>query len=553
MNLNPQQQEVVSSVNGVYVVIAGPGSGKTRCMVERLYKMISLGIPLSDTLFLTFTSSAAVEAAERTGIVNAEKIFRTFHSFALELIKKERAHVPFPLTDAVIPTRGEDFQLIYDLVKLHRVRSFKDLQGKISEWKRSGVTPDQAVDEAIGADLYYAEAYKDYETKCRQQGWLDFDSLIYETIKLLETNEDVRNRHKKKYISVDECQDTDINQFKLLKLLFTGNIMVVGDENQLIYEWRSAQPGNLSNFSRSFPGAKVLYLGQNYRSTAELVAFFRDILPEDNGIASHMVCWLDALSPEQQRAAYEEKKLQDPNFTTSFDEWIEEWRGTGPQFINYVTSDMEIGTVIELACQDPQNSAIISRTNHTLFKAQLYATERGIKYKNLGNKDFWEQREVQALLDYAKEFTSSQNAAEVLNQIIATNNLYYRFRNSGGGMSDPIQNLNDVVRLAKTKNMAIKEFCDYINRLKYGRRSRKDRDLTFATVHQAKGREWKNVYVINAAQGVMPHQNGEIKEEKRIFFVACSRAARNLQVSWCGPKTEFLSDFDHEYVYQKGQ
>src|SRR5205807_240445 len=85
------------------------------------------------------------------------------------------------------------------------------------------------------------------------------------------------------------CQDTDTTQFRLLQLLYAGNIFVVGDENQLIYEWRSAQAGNLTNFKRTFPGANTLYLGTNYRSTARLVDFFKKILPVDNGLASHML------------------------------------------------------------------------------------------------------------------------------------------------------------------------------------------------------------------------------------------------------------------------
>jgi hypothetical protein len=233
MNLNEQQKTVVNTIDGVWVVIAGPGSGKTACMVERFLNMITKGIQVRDILNLTFTNSAATEAAARVGILDAEKVFRTFHSFALELIKKERAHLPFKLTDTVIPVRGEDYQLLFDLTKDYpAIASFRTLQGKLSEWKRSSVEPEQALAEAVGNEYYYALAYQGYEVRCREQGWLDFDSLMRETVQLLETNEDVRNRWKKKYISVDECQDTDVVQFRLLQLLFDGNIMVVGDENQ---------------------------------------------------------------------------------------------------------------------------------------------------------------------------------------------------------------------------------------------------------------------------------------------------------------------------------
>jgi superfamily I DNA/RNA helicase len=342
MNLNEQQKQVVSAVDGVWVIISGPGSGKTLCMVERFLNMIVKGIDQKDILNLTFTSSAAENAAQRVGLLNADKVFRTFHSFALELIKKERSQLPFGLTESVIPVRGEDNLLLIELLKSNRnLSSFKSLQGKISEWKRSNIEPDQAIEESVGNEYYYALAYEEYEKKCREQGWLDFDSLIRESVKLLETNIDVRNRWKKKYISVDECQDTDIVQFKLLKLLFDGNIMVVGDENQLIYEWRSAQPGNLTNFSQNFPGAKILYLGQNYRSTGKLVNFFKEIIPVDNGLASHM--------------------------KTDNEEGID------PKLIQYPDSDTEIVAVLDEAIKDPENSVIIARTNRKLFDVQRIA------------------------------------------------------------------------------------------------------------------------------------------------------------------------------------
>jgi superfamily I DNA/RNA helicase len=511
---NSAQQEVINAVNGSFVVIAGPGSGKSTVLIERHIQMLTKGISQKDILNLTFTSAAAESLVKRVGLLNADQVFRTFHSYALELIKKERAAVPFQLTDTVIPVRGEDYQLLFDLVKAYpAISSFRTLQGRISEWKRSSIEPEQAIKEAIGKEYYFANAYADYETGCREQGWLDFDSLMRETVKLLETNEDVRHRNQKRYISVDECQDTDITQFRLLQLLFGGNILVVGDENQLIYEWRSAQPGNLSNFERLFPGARKLYLGQNYRSTKRLVNFFKEIIPLDNGIASHM--------------------------TTDKEDGVE------PVLMKYTDSDTEARKVLDEATKDPENSVIIARTNRQLFEVQRIATSKEIKYRNLGKKDYWEQNEVKALLNLAKDAHQLEPAAASLKRIIQDHNLFNRYRNTGDQMnSDPIENLNNIVKLAATKGGTLMEFLTYIRKRTYGRKSKKDKDLMLATVHQAKGREWKNVFVIGAQQGVMPHKDGELTEEKRIFFVACSRAAENLQISWSGTRSMFLERED---------
>ena len=161
MNFNEQQREVINAIDGVWVTVAGPGSGKTACMVERHLRMVMGGIPTNDILNLTFTNSAATEAAKRVGLLNAEQVFRTFHSFALDLLKRERKYLPFKLTDTVIPVRGEDYQLLFDLVRqFPGIASFRTLQGRLSEWKRSNIEPEQAIRESIVKEYYYALAYE---------------------------------------------------------------------------------------------------------------------------------------------------------------------------------------------------------------------------------------------------------------------------------------------------------------------------------------------------------------------------------------------------------
>ena len=511
VELNEQQKDITKAVDGVYVVIAGPGSGKTKTLLERHIRMLMAGIQQKDILNLTFTSAAAAEMVKRVGLIKAESVFRTFHSFALELIKREREFLPFKLNDLVIPVKGEDYQLLFDLTREYEFEDFRTLKDKLSEWKRSNIEPEQAIKrfESVGGEsLRLAQAYQDYEQRSREQGWLDFDSLMREAVKLLETNEDVRKRNQKKYIAVDECQDTDITQFRFLQALFNGNILAVGDENQLIYEWRSAQPGNLSNFSRSFLGAKTLYLGKNYRSTGALVRFIRENLPVDNGLASHMV--------------------------------TDNAEGVEPTFTHYPDPDTETRQVLS-KITDPENTVIIARTNRQLFEVQRIAASRGIKYRNLGKRDFWDQNEVKSLLTHAKDHITEPSAAATLASIATS--LHYRYRNSGDYDSDPIENLNRVVQLAQTKGGTVAEFLTYINKLTHARKSRKERDLTLATVHQIKGQEAKHVFIIGAEQGKMPHKQGELAEERRIWFVAISRAAEDLHISWSGPRSMFLNNY----------
>jgi superfamily I DNA/RNA helicase len=166
--LNPEQQAGVKAVDGDFVMIAGPGSGKTRVLTERYLEMRAKGIPDRDILNLTFTNSAAKEMLERVGLLNAESVFRTFHSFCLDLLKKERAYIPFPTCPTIIPVRGEQFMLIKDLLQIYPpITSYHALSDRIAEWKAENISPDGALDQEFnsGIGYFYALAYHDYESK----------------------------------------------------------------------------------------------------------------------------------------------------------------------------------------------------------------------------------------------------------------------------------------------------------------------------------------------------------------------------------------------------
>src|SRR5487761_206677 len=188
MSLSAEQLAVINSQEGVFVTVACPGSGKTRCITERFTRLLSTGVPPSDILSLTFTAEAAAEMAKRAGAIDT-KCFRTFHSFCLNLMQVERKEVPFQMCETIIPVENQNYELLFRLCKTYpQIRNFRDLQSQISLWKQTGVDPDRALDESNGNDYYVALAYGDYERISRDEGWLDFDSLQREAKLLLETN-----------------------------------------------------------------------------------------------------------------------------------------------------------------------------------------------------------------------------------------------------------------------------------------------------------------------------------------------------------------------------
>lgn len=800
MILNPQQELAANAIDGVWVTIAGPGSGKTTVLVERYIRMLTRGINTRDILNLTFTNAAAEQMQTRIGMTDAKSSFRTFHSFALEVLKKEREHLPFELCDEIIPVKAQDYQLLAELCRQFPQLQYKTLREKITRWKCENTDPATAMEEARhqGAEYVYSLAYEQYEKGMRLEGWLDFDACITEVVKLFETNLEVLARWKRKYIAVDEAQDTDEKQFRLLQLIFDGNMFAVGDENQCqppgtlvdvlvspvqgrvaakvkqvpiellsetndrivswdhygkrmrlgkgrrfrravrqfdgnllqiemnnettkvtpnhfvwtkfnrkalqnkthfvylmwrrdrgfrigtstlrtacggnqishrgyqeradkmwildvvesnteahtreeiyslqyqipertfhnyrtavtgqqikrvfksvswaggfnlllekgllfeypliswgnrkkhrtkfhgyfktvaanlleklmdlptkktykssliqkikkikycgpvysldvekdhtyiadnvpvgncIYEWRSAQAGNLSKFYERFPNAKTLYLGQNYRSTKKLVEFFKEILPVDNGIASHM--------------------------TTDNEV------GVDPTVVEYSYDLQEADRVLS-KITDPEHTAILARTNRQLFAFQKACTSRNIRYKYLGKDGFWQQSEVKRLLKLAKESNDTRPANEVLADLITKHNLIWIYRNLADAENDPVKNLNDAVRMSANKGN-VTEFLNYLRRLAYATKAIKC--LTLATVHKAKGLEFDYVFLVGCSQGKIPHKNGEIMEEKRIFFVGASRAAKHLELSYFGPRSEFLNNYiDRIQVYEE--
>jgi DNA helicase-2/ATP-dependent DNA helicase PcrA len=288
-----------------------------------------------------------------------------------------------------------------------------------------------------------------------------------------------------------------------------------------IYEWRSAQAGNLSNFARTFVGAKTLYLGQNYRSTRRLVEFFKRILPVDNGLASHLI----SMRPQ----------------------------GDPVRFISYSHEDEEANEVLNDINDRgiTEESAILARTNRQLQLIQRRAMSRNIKAEILGKKNVWQENEVKHLIDLTKErIADTRPAATVMTELIKEHNLVYRYANTKQGLDkDPLENMNDVVRMGGRKSKAtgqpltVFQFLDWLRKITHMRRSQTEPILTLSTVHQAKGREWRYVYVVGANQGTMPHRDGELLEEHRIFFVGCSRAADELQISFSKNRSQFLNDF----------
>lgn len=288
INLSDEQRAAVETTEGALAIIAGPGSGKSSVLIARYLRLLEQSKP-EDVLALTFTSEAAKSLRERAEARLPYKIepkrtsgAMTFHSLALAFTVQELGNFPFTLQPFPLATEGQAAKFIGETARRCKL-DFRELQSWISLQKRNVVRPAEALKAAEEGDddITMALAYKEYDGKLRDAGLLDFDSLLVEMYTLLVSSPEIRLRWSFKFIMVDEFQDTDELQMRILKLLAKrwGNICAVGDINQGIYSWRGASYDVLLKFAEHFPGAKTLYLNNNYRATKALTDFNYQIAP----------------------------------------------------------------------------------------------------------------------------------------------------------------------------------------------------------------------------------------------------------------------------------
>ena len=597
VHLNPYQRAVVDFREGVAVVQAAPGSGKTACIVQRVQALLREGVPTKEILSLTFTNSAAKEMRERADLGEDTKVFSTFHSWALSFIKREALALPFKVKTGF---HGEPAPLLLPLDACRLLAQicrhlpdkvqWKDAQSFISRMKRRGVSPQMAYRaiENDGEEKFIA-AYAKYEVALRDKGVLDFDSIVIETANLLRTREDVRARNQYRFVQVDEAQDTDEAQASAVKYIIEkhGNCVFVGDTNQNMYSWRGAV-GNLEAHVKAlFPDAVILPLAINYRSTQSIVDYCKEIAPNRNASVT------DLTTPNE--------------------------KGIEPVFRLYAREDEEAKAVI-LGCQDLGNTAVLARTNRQLGVVENECANRGLRYKLLGKSGYWSQREIKDVVSIIgavvrpidanvmgalkarcemtkfirkadghgtkgvptllKEMQAREVGKASLYSLLcryrgdgadAVNNLGHQLRSLRSEVSrlsgadgakriierfgvlssydeddnkdenvdnDPRDNIMKLVEYAGKKK-SVDEFFEWTCKVQRGLRARTDA-LALGTIHAAKGKEWPTVFVIGVNQDVLPHIKGDLEEECRIYFVACSRAAKRLCVSANGVPSELI-------------
>lgn len=602
--LNSAQEDAVLHETGPLLILAGAGSGKTKTLTHRIAYLIGeKGVPSSAILAVTFTNKAAKEMRYRLAELLGENAdnrsfmpwMGTFHSICARMLRFDGEHIGVP-RNFIILDEADKLGLIKQAMRQLSIseKTFtpRGIASMISTAKNDLVSPDEYASLAtLPQQRAAADVYPVYESLRKQTGALDFDDLISEAVRLLNSSTELKQIWQRRFQSVliDEYQDTNAAQYRLIKLLVgeEQNICVVGDDWQSIYSWRGADFTNILNFERDFPGATIVKLEQNYRSTKSILD------------AAHNV-----ITKNVQRS---DKAL-----------WTDSGEGL-PVQVMYVGSEVHeaeslvnrIKTAADLRVRRYSDFAVLYRTNAQSRSIEDSFIRYSIPYRIVGGTRFYDRKEIKDIIAYLRllyqpndnpsfnrivnvparglgaksvqtfldwQSQTSMSILDALNAIDLCGGLTPRartaFRELGEGLS-LLRGELETLSLAQMIELIIKRF-NYMGYLDDGTAQAEDRQanvaelvsdakerpeldvpgyleeislisdldsaddrqdaVTLMTLHAAKGLEFPVVFMIGMEETIFPHTRAlydatEMEEERRLCYVGMTRAREELYLT----------------------
>jgi len=591
-DLNPEQKQAASFKDGVCAVIAVPGSGKTKTMMERIGILVTEhGISPENILGLTFTRNAADEMRNRLvpvlGDLSTRVFLATIHSFCHTVLRSEGYTFDILF--------GKD-QIIFvkEVMKKLKIKdvSIGMVLREISLAKNNLIPVDEFQDlyEGDTTMLKIGNIYKAYDKRKSDRMMMDFDDLLVETYLLLKQNEDVRGKYREifKHLLVDEFQDTNPAQMEILKLLMghsdngNGSFWICGDDAQSIFSFTGASVGNILNFKSMFPESEQFILNLNYRSTPQILCACQNLI-QHNIRQIHKI--LETQNPEGDDVIVLESSSEETEALSLVNEILE---------------------LVERKDFTHKNIAVLYRCNFQSRSIEESFLQHKIPYHIENGLNFYDRKEVKILLDYLRVISNpdSESADDALVNIINVPNRYigrkfigelnqFAFKRDSRlypalqsmpikltyirknvkefiAFIDPliedsetlepselislirvaldydrfitdedipspddvkIANLNQL-QLAAARYRSIESFLEYTENFQDEAVSDNKEGVSLMTIHKAKGLEFPVVFLVGLVEGILPTKKAEnIEEERRICFVAISRAMKLLYLS----------------------
>jgi DNA helicase-2/ATP-dependent DNA helicase PcrA len=584
--LNPQQKEAVLCTEGPVLVVAGPGSGKTRVLTHRAaYLVADRGIDPQSLLLLTFTNKAANEMRERAcrlmSDYAAEKTppfpwAGTFHATCSKILRRDGQVIGIP-PSFVIYDDGDTKTLLGRIIKEHKFS--KNIKPGPVAWAIQG-----AKNELIDEKEYpryargqfqdaVAEIYPIYQKILGKNNALDFGDLIAKAVRLFEEAPEVLEKYQQRfrYILVDEYQDTNQAQYVLTKQLADRhqNIFVVGDINQNIYSWRGANYRNLLQFEKDYPSAKIFRLEQNYRSTPEILRAAKNVISK----SSHNL----------NLELFTENKEHEPI-----------------KFYEARNERDEAQYVISKIRGKYGDFAVLYRTNAQSRALEEAFLRSGTPYKIVGGIKFYDRKEIKDILSYLRlvqnpmdtvsldrieklgkkrmrlflenvlpPLSPAMTTLDLLDTILTRTGYLQRLDDGSEENLARIENIKEL-RTVATEFDSLNEFLENVALVQQEQlpnqpasAGRKDA-VTLMTLHAAKGLEFPTVFIVGMEEGLLPHSRAlydanELEEERRLCYVGMTRAMRDLHLTCASsrfyfggrqrnPVSRFLLDIPEELI-----
>ena len=586
-NLNDKQKEAVRVTNGPLLILAGPGSGKTKTLTHRIAYLISQGVNPYNILAVTFTNKAASEMKNRVRDLletnpklsisdsqfqnnfptsnNQFPTIGTFHSVCVRILRAEARKIDYT-SDFSIYDDQDQISLIKKIIK-----DFEIDEKQLSPQKVAALI-NKAKDNLVSQDEYelsannssekkIAKIYQEYQKKLKQINAFDFGDLIMQVVFLFAKNEHITEKYQSrfKYILVDEYQDTNTAQYKWLKSLAKKhkNICVVGDDAQAIYSWRNADFQNILNFTSDWPQAKVIKLEQNYRSTKNIVSAASTLI-KNNSMSYEKELWTENKEGEPIAICQVENEYEEAEFIIGKIEQL-------IQKYNYTLN----------------NFVVLYRTNAQSRAIEQMFLRYDIPYKIVGGLKFYQRQEVKDVIAWIRLLKNGNDEASLqrlqkLNLSSLKENLNAEIKNKKQAIEFILNNLNNKLQKNPTLTELVKytiKISNFEKILRDGTERGEERwqnvqellsvtqdfnqiniqealnvflenaTLTqeadiieeksqlvhLMTLHMAKGLEFPVVFIAGCEEGLLPHSSSmmkieELEEERRLFYVGLTRA-----------------------------
>ncbi|WP_321447389.1 UvrD-helicase domain-containing protein [uncultured Cohaesibacter sp.] len=600
--LNPEQRDAVESLDGPLLVLAGAGTGKTRVLTTRIGHILATRRATPwQILSVTFTNKAAREMKERIGSliggsVEGMQWLGTFHSIGVKILRRHAELVGLKSNFTILDA-DDQLRLLKQLIQANAIEEkrwpARQLATLIDSWKNRGLSPDQVPqDEAfLFAQGKGIALYKAYQDRLKILNACDFGDLLLECIRLFRENPDVLATYHQKfrYILVDEYQDTNVAQYLWLRLLAQSshNICCVGDDDQSIYGWRGAEVDNILRFEEDFPGAKVIRLERNYRSTAHILA-----------AASHLITYNAGRLGKTLHPQIEDDEAEKVTVASIWDS-EEEARTIGDQIESYQRNGHQLNDM-----------AILVRASFQMREFEDRFITMGLNYRVIGGPRFYERAEIRDALAYframvqpaddlaferivntprrglgnatvqqihnlarAEEIPLMEAATEIVDseelkpkprnslksllgqfnhwrtmlatmkhtelaEIILDESGYTEMWQKDKSPDAPgrLENLKELIRSMEEFD-SLPSFLEHIALVMDRDSAETNHAVSIMTLHSAKGLEFDTVFLPGWEEGLFPHQRAldesgtkGLEEERRLAYVGITRAKKRAKI-----------------------